>query len=251
MKRFSILFLFILTACASLPVLEIAEGTDLTDKRFYYDKDSEVAYSANYDENNIYITLKTDNENTIKRIFRNGLYVYLDPNGRKSKNIYFEYPLAKKMRAGKPNMEHTPMSGNMKREFNINELIDNSDMEAIFSTKEFAEKLPVYSQKTDIKVELSASDKNEFLYMLRIPFDRIEKVRSSEYAIGIVTGEMEMPQMGGGSHQGGGMPGNDMQGAGMSNGGMSGGQRPEGAYDRNSNMQNIDIWFKILMNRGE
>ena len=152
------------------------------------------------------------------------------------------------------NKGQMPMKGQMeqgiKRELNITDLIDNTDMEALFSYKDLAEKLPVYSQKTDIKVELTALEKNELLYVLRIPFDRIEKVRSSEYAIGIVSGEREMSQMAGGPPQGGGMSGG--QGGGQGGGQRVGqGSAPGGESNRNSNMQNIDIWFKILMDRGE
>ena len=99
MKRYLLpgIMLVFFAGCASLPLLDMGKDQFEDQKHYYYDVDSKIAYSINRDDKNIYISLKTEDENTIRSLFRQGLYIYLDPNGRKSKEIYFNYPLSGKM----------------------------------------------------------------------------------------------------------------------------------------------------------
>lgn len=259
MKRVTMMLVLLLlfSSCASLPVLEISKDMGSGDIHYYYDMDSKLAYSINVDEDHIYINLKTDNENTIRSMFRKGLYVYFDPNGRKSNSIFFHYPISAEMGSGlmpRGQMKKGQMSGEGRQTgnftppvFNVHTLIDAAEMEAIFSYKDMAEKLPVYSQKTDIAVTVTSPQQGLLLYELRMPVDRLEKEDISEICIGIVSGEIEMPSMSGGMPQGGGgMPSGGMQGGRP--GGAGPGGDPSGRPDAQAqgmNLQDINIWFKV------
>jgi hypothetical protein len=264
MKRYLFpgIMLVFLAGCASLPLIDTGKDQLEDQKRYYYDVDSKIAYSINRDDNNIYISLKTDDENAIRSLFRQGLYVYLDPNGRKSKDIYFNYPISVKTGGRGPGMmQNEKMQKqdgqgqfNAKPAFNVNDLIDHADMEAIFSYRDLAEKMPVYSQRTDIAVALSSPKEGSFLYQLRIPFDRLGKDDLTHVSIGIETGTIEMPSMGGGpggGMQGGGPGGGNMGGnppSGGSGGGPGGGQA--GDFGFRENMEKISIWFKVNVEPG-
>lgn len=256
MKRYLVLLFFVLVGCASLPVIKSQPaGENPYDGSYYFDLESNIAYRVTHDEEYLYLKLKTDDETAIRKIMMQGLYIYMDPKGAKSKDIFFNYPLSKKFDPSKPRQKPTGMTGGYKQEFDVNNLLDRVSMEAVFSNHEIAEKLPVYSSKTDFKVELSSEGSNVLLYYLRIPFDRITEnglSDMSELSLGLMTGKMEIPQMGDGGHQGGG----GMQGGGKSVDGMQGGGRPSGSdmqgggVDRESMMSQLSIWFKIDLSSG-
>lgn len=267
MKRYLFpgIMLVFLAGCASLPLIDTGKDQLEDQKRYYYDVDSKIAYSINRDDNNIYISLKTDDENAIRSMFRQGLYFYFDPNGRKSKDIYFNYPLTGRMggpgggpgmmQRGQMQMQDGQGKLNAMPALNVNDLIDNADMEAIFSYRDLAEKMPVYSQRTDIAVTLSSPKEGTFLYQLRIPFDRLGKDDLSQVSIGIETGAIEIPSMGAGP---GGGPGGGMQGGGSHSGGNMGGGTPGGGpgggqggdFSPRENMEKISIWFKVNIEPG-
>ena len=247
------IILAFLTGCASLPVLIPGNGYSEDQLKYYYDVDSGIAYSVGKDDNNLYINLTSDNESTIRSLFRQGLYIYLDPNGRRSKEIYFNYPLSGKMGGpGGPGM--MPRGQMQKGEgqqqtkpvFSVNDLIDNADMEAIFSYRDLAEKMPVYSQRTHIAVTLTSPKEGEFIYQLRVPFNRLGKEDLSQITVGIETGMIEMPSMGGGPGGGmqGGMPGGGNMGGNPPSGGAPGGGQG-GELAPRSNMKDISIWFNV------
>jgi hypothetical protein len=257
------IMLVLLTGCASLPLLDMGKDQLEDQKHYYYDVDSKIAYSINKDDHNIYISLKSDNETTIRSLFRQGLYIYLDPNGRKSKDIYFNYPLSAKMsgrgsgmmQKEKMQMQYGPEQAMRMPEFNVNDLIDHADMEAIFSYRDLAEKMPVYSQRTDIAVTLSSPKEGTFLYELRIPLDRLGKDDLSQVSIGIETGTIDMPSMGagpGGGMQGSGPGAGNMGGSPTGGGGHSGipGGRQGGDFSPLENMEKISIWFKVNIEPG-
>ncbi len=241
----------ILSGCASLPIIESQPaGEDPYNGRYSFDVESNIAYSIKHDEENLYLKLKTDDKMTIRKIMMHGLYVYLDPKGAKSKDIFFNYPLTAKFDPSQMKNMKAGMGIGSKQEFNVEYFLDRLSMEAVFSDHELAEKMPVFSSKTDIHVELLSEGPHILVYNLRIPFDRISKnglSDISELSLGLMTGKVETPQMGGGGHSGGGM-----QGGGM----KSGGGRPNGSdmadsSDRESMMEQLSIWFKVDLTPGD
>lgn len=246
------LVLILFAGCASLPVLEIGKEQSDVNRHYYYDIDSKLAYSIDRDDDNIYLSLKTDNEATIRSIFRQGLYVYLDPSGRKGKDIFFNYPISggggRGMGPMMPGQRQTNQGQSFEKpSLNVNDLIDNAEVEAIFSYHKIAEKMPVYSQRTDIAVTVSSPKKGNFLYELRIPLDRLEKEAIDELSLGIMTGEM--PSMAGGPGGGPGGGGSGMGGMPQGGGNMpSGGPGMGGPSQKKMEGVDINIWFKVELN---
>lgn len=256
MKRniISILLLLVLTlilsGCASLPIIESQPaGEDPYNGRYSFDVESHIAYGVKHDEEYLYLKLKTDDKMTIRKIMMHGLFVYMDPKGAKSKDIFFNYPLTTKFDPSQMKKKPAGMAGGYRQEFNVNSYLERVSMEAIFSDHELAEKLPVFSSKTDFHVELSSEGPYVLVYYLRIPFDRISDnglSAISELSLGLMTGKMEMPQMDGGGRPGAGM-GSNMQ----SGGGHSGGGKMGGGIDTENMMEQLSIWFKIDLTPGD
>jgi len=244
-----------LSGCASLPIIESqSAGVDPYDGRYYFDVESNIAYSVKHDEDYLYLKLKTDDKGAIRKIMMHGLYVYFDPQGAKSKDIFFNYPLSAKIDHSKMREMQGGMSTGKQQEFDVNTYFERVSMEAIFSDHELAEKLPVFSSKTEFKVELASEGQDILVYYLRIPFDRISKnglSDMSELSLGLMTGKVEMPQMGGG-HSGGGMQAGGRSGGGMkSGGGRSNANDMAGSGERESMMQQLSIWFKVDLTPGD
>ena len=244
-------FTFILSGCSSLPMIESqSAGEDPYAGRYYFDVESNIAYGVKHDDEYLYLKLKTDDKTAIRKIMMHGLYVYIDPKAGKSKNIYFNYPLSEKFDPSQKRNKSVGMGQGTQQEFNVEHFLDRVSMEAVFSDHELAEKLPVFSSKTDIHVELISEGPNVLVYYLRMPFDRISKnglSDISELSLGFMTGKMEMPKMDGSEHSGSGDPssGGMQGGGGRSAGGMQGGDMQSSGMERDSMMSQLSIWFKI------
>lgn len=250
MKRLFLLFLVLLVGCASLPLIESQDlGNADSRAKYMYDVKSNIAYKVQHDDAYVYLELKTDDQLAIQKILRNGLYIYLDPKAGKSKDIYFNYPLKGKPRHSETKQRMQNMSG--ERKFDVEKMLDNLDVEAIFSNNEIAEMIPIYAKSNSFKVELSAPTSTILVYKLQIPIDEIlkNKREEQELSIGIMTAEFEMPSR----EESGDRPGGGPQGAGMSSSGMqSGGSGMYGGNGPSSGemstmKEQISIWFKIAL----
>lgn len=252
MKKYLWIFslLVIFASCSSLPLVESnyrEKGNETG--RYLYDLESNLAYKVEHDDENIYLQIKTDDQTSIQKMIRHGLYVYIDPRGGKSKDTYVLYPLP--VQPGRGEMKRPGMmTSEGDREFDVNVLLENLSMEAIYTHEGNSEKMPVYLRDNDIKIDIHGKGKRELVYDLQFPLDRIvpgSQDDKSELSIGILTGKVEMSSMGsrpaGGGMQGGGKPGGGRSG-GMSGGGRPGGENSSG-IDRESMMEQISLWFKI------
>jgi hypothetical protein len=252
-KALPFIIVLILSSCASLPSLS---STYLMDDepslKYRYDIENNLAYKVSHDDDYLYLDLKTDDKASIIKILRQGLFIYMDPNGKKSKEIYFNYPLTQKH---EPGSMRKPMGGqsNSRDDVDVNNLLDRLSIEAIYSKYGLAEKMPVYIVDSGFKVEIIAVNKSVMEYKLRIPFRELKAgglKNISELSIGIMTGKIDMPSSG--DRSGGGESG--MQGGGRSGGGMqganSGGGRPDGNMQgagehRESMSQQLALWFLV------
>lgn len=252
-KVIPLLVALMLSACASLPSITstylMDDGPSL---KYRFDIENNLAYKVSHDDDYLYLELKTDDKASIMKILRQGLFVYMDPNGNKSKEIYFNYPLTQKHEPGsmrKPNN----MQSNVREEFDVNDLLDRLSMEAIYSKYGQAEKMPVYIVDSGFKVEINAVNKSVIEYKLRIPFQELKSgglKDITELSIGIMTGKIEMPSSG--DRPSGGSEGGMQGGGGRSGGGgmQQGGGRPDGnmqgaGENRESMTQQLSLWFSV------
>lgn len=253
-KLFPLIVVLMFSACASLPVVS---STYLTNEpsslKYHYDIENNIAYKVTHDDDYLYLELKTDDKTSIMKIAKQGLYIYIDPRGHKSKEIFFNYPLDRKFNQSEMKNGMRPQMGS-REEFNVHEAFEKISMEALYSKYGEAEKFPVYSNSSGFNVELNTSDKSVLIYKLRIPFDEIQSgglKNLDDLSLGIETAIFEMPSMN--AHSGGGMDGGSGRPSGM---GMQGGrdgsqmnsdmQGPGG--NREAMMKQISIWFSVDLN---
>ncbi|MEA2078124.1 MAG: hypothetical protein U9O95_08920 [Candidatus Marinimicrobia bacterium] len=243
MKSYLIFILILFVGCSSLPIIESRYNeNDIESSVYHYDIENNLAYKIKHDNEYIYLHLKTDDKTTIRKIMMNGLYIYMDPQGGRSKEVYFNYPLSLRVNPQEMKKRAFNQGTGMNDEFDMNRFLDHVSMEAIYSNHDLAEKMPVYSSKTDFKVELSAPTPSIFVYDLRIPFSKIHENGQkgiSKLSLGIMTGKVERPSMEG--RPGGGMPSGSRPGGGMGGG-------PGGGFDREEMMEQMSIWFQLALN---
>ena len=255
MKKILFSLLILLTGCASLPLVDSQDLSDPdSSPRYMYDVENNIAYRVAHDEDNLYLELRTDDETAIQKIVRNGLFVYIDPQGGKSKDIYFNYPLQMKLGKGGIRKMMQQNEGKFrpgeKREFNVNQMLENLSTEAIYSNNKTTEMIPVFARSKSYKVELSAPTNEQLVYKLKIPLAEVLDVIKEEHvlSLGIMTGKFEMPSRQGG--QGAAMSGG--MGGGRSEGGIQGGGRPGGmnmvsVEDIQKMQEQISIWFSFAL----
>ena len=144
----------------------------------------------------------------------------------------------------------------LEKEFNVKHLLETLDVEAIYSSNEIVEMIPVFATSNDFKVELTAPTNRQLVFKLRIPLNDVIKNDKMEFSLGIMTGKFEMPSMGGGRPGGGqveGMQGG-MSGRGMQDGGRPGGMQggPGSGMDsenRAAMEEQLSIWFKVDLDK--
>ncbi len=262
MVRWLILILAVLlNGCASLPaVSSFPETASGQEERFFYDESSGIRYSVSNDDERFILRFTVPDENMIREMLRKGVYVYLDPSGKKKKDIYVNYPLKREgaqkrpdmlMPAGKPGS----FDEAKRPEFKLGEQLESLPTEALFCSYGLMEIMPVYSGRSSVKVSLRAIDDRQLAYELIIPFKRISDKPAGEIetvTVGILSGKTDMIQMSGGPGEGPG--GGGMQG-GMHGGDLPSGDRMQGGEfggNRDNVVSNpVELWFKVNLYRGE
>lgn len=261
MTWLTLILAVLLSGCASLPeVSSFPETLSGQEERFYYDESSDIRYSVSNDDEHFFLRFTVSDENMIREMLRKGVYIYLDPSGKRKKDIYVNYPLKREGAQKRPDMQRPagkPGSfDEAKRpEFKLAEQLEALSTEAIFSSHGLMEVMPVFSGRSSVKVSLRAIDDRRLAYELIIPFKRISDKPDGEIetlTVGILSGKTDMLQMGGG-------PGEGPDGGGMQ-GGMQGGNMPSGdgiqggefGGNRVSAVSNpVEIWFKVSLYRGQ
>lgn len=254
MKRtmlFSLILIFFV-GCASLPIIDSNYKENGNLKNTYrFDVENNIAYKVEHDDSYLYLELKTDDQTVIQKIFMHGLFVYIDPKGGRSKDIYFNYPLKKRPEPGAMKRQIKDMQ-NGQHEFSVERFLDGVSMEAIYSNHDYAEKIPIFSTSDEYMVELSAPNTAILIYKLRIPLEEMDD--ENEFSLGIMSGKAEMPSMGdrpdSGMSDGGGHSSGGSMGGGRPSGGMKGGQQGSG-LDRESMMEQLSVWFQVNLNEGD
>jgi len=59
----------------------------------FYDEKAKVGYAVSNDRDNLYITMQTGDQQTVMKILRNGLTVWIDTSGKKEMHTSITYPL--------------------------------------------------------------------------------------------------------------------------------------------------------------
>ena len=246
-----IIILF-LSSCISLEhVASLPEDQIEKSQKIWYDQEGHIQYLVANNDKNLHLRLKTSNQASMKKILRNGLFVYFDIQGKKKKEVYLHYPLG----------NHQQNSTNKTQE---RELQENNDLllaqmvrqipgEAVFSRSGNDELIQFLFYESDIQPSLKFENNGELVYDLMIPFSRIQEgglASITMLSLGIKTGSSDMnSQFNENSH---GMKGQGQGRSGGMGGGMGGGRSGgmkqgsgSGNMDRGASVKPIDLWFLV------
>lgn len=208
----------------------------------HFDKEIGFMYGLTYDQDNLYVLANIYNDEAKRKVMANGLMVWVDPNGKKRKNIGVKYPV----------LEIKPRKGRRRNRLDTtlrNSPVNRMQLENIMVKGVTTKEMITVKQK-DLKVGLEArigfNSARNLLYELKIP---------SSFLISNAKGELEniavgfewpsntyplrtgTPSMRG---RGGMRPGG---GGGR---GRAGGSMNSATQNRRQN-QSKSVWYKVLL----
>ncbi|MCB9235297.1 MAG: hypothetical protein H6581_26820 [Bacteroidia bacterium] len=262
MKKLLFLPLLILLGCTSLKTIsslaesdvQAAEASETQTVYPNYDSDSKILYQVSNDAGDLHLRLSTSYRLSMVKIAKTGLRIYFDPEGKKAKEIFVQYPL---QREKKPLPEEKEANKGPQR-FDLNELILDVPGDVEFHKGEKQETFNVLLSESDIKVSIKAKNEIHFDYHLTIPLKKIfgESEPPAAFTVGVVSGKIDVPPMKNNSASGsnnsitgGGLPGSNSSMAGSGMGGTAGmGAGPSGP-PRTALAEPINFWFKVALKK--
>jgi len=236
------------------------------------DDDHKFKYNVCFDDNNIYIRLKTSDEQAQRKIASFGFTVWLDPNGKKKTKLGMRFPTGVE---AKERMEALQKSGELEKERSApkREELRKELKRKMISDVEVLELIgladkPLTTSRTGItngiRVIIDMDSSEAYVYEAAIPFKafRLSKAQIPTLGVGFETGKYVMPKDKNASNSaGGGMPGGGFGGGGMGGygggyggggygGGMGGGgmRRSGGGYSSSPMMTPTRAWTKVKLN---
>jgi len=253
---FLFLFLILLNSCASTLTLtsefndntvKIDGNADDWEGDLFAVHNTPLGIGVKNDADNVYLCIINGNNSTTKNILRNGLFVWFDEKGRKTKRIGLKYPLTHK-----PDFKITENRNETPPPDGINMIpLINPEFE-YYVGEDHKILLPCHNNDKNIEIEL-ARGYNKLVWELKIPFDVIlqksQKRDLKKLGIGLEIPEINKgmmnrrPDMGQQPHGGSG-PGNlPNRRGGTPPGGMA---RSGGRYrQNNSSSDQVKKWIKI------
>ena len=252
-------FVLLLMGCAKMPVHESRSIAEADDLRYHSEK---VKYDVFSDDKNMEIHMEVADRTTQVKILRFGFTVWVDKTGKKKVGNGVEFPIS-----GSQKFDRSQMSRNGQRSgpnFESSEQLMKLHQQ--FKSKPqmmkvvgFGQEEAIYNLAYDQPEIMAKSDFDDDLvmnYTVTIPLDKIydDPANGGEpVSLGLISGALEMPSMGGGPPRGmGGGP----SGGRMGGGGRPGGGRPPGAgggFNQQRMQQMIGlteplkIWFKVTV----
>ncbi len=157
------------------------------------DEDTKIQYNVCFDADNLYVRLKTSDDMTQGKIGRLGLTVWLDPNGKKKRNLGLKYPTPTGRDFSKMNASPSNNSNPYERRLEMKrDLIrDTEVLELIGLAKENIVSSRV-GLMNGIQVIIVMDEKGDYIYEAKIPFKayRLSKASIPVLGIGFETGKV-------------------------------------------------------------
>ena len=214
-----------------------------------YLEENNIGIGLQNDADNLYIILKTANQNTQHKVMRTGLTVWLDAKGKKKKTLGIHYPIGMQPYGMPSGMSRQPSENPNELQSRFTERM--KEMEILNSEKNSRSRVPKINY---LGIEFSLNNIREvMIYELKIP---LKSTKEFPYAInanpgelislGLETGKFKLERTEGNRPMGEGMPGGRN---GMPPGGKPPGDMPPG--DRRGGMMSepIKFWFKVSLAR--
>ena len=244
--KFKIIALLIAASLSACNSLDVVNSKPLENNLSYarYDSESKVRYNVYNNNTHLQIILSTNDKSSLANILKGGLTIYMNDEGKKKKTTYVTYPID-----SQDERRETPSEGEPKgnRPPDLNRLVHEVPKTKLYAFQGNEQRLSLNEGDIDIKLFAKGT---ELFYELLIPFDKISnlpKAELHEILIGVVSGNLEMPEGRSGPSGGGRMPGGNGQGGPQGSGGGrqgSSGGRP----DMETGSSSVDFWFKVIVN---
>lgn len=234
-----------------------------------YDSKARISFIVSNDDQNIYISVKSNDDITIGKIIHSGMQIWIDPSGKKHKQWAINFPLKNSPRLINNESSDLPKNGEHRQE------PGQMRKQAIAAIQQFSltgfegcEGIFLTGKGTpcNIDVAMSLNNDNELVYEAAIPLQllyqrtsaKVQKlsvcfeVNSSGMPAGNDRpqrpgdGRGGMPPGGGGMPPGGGMsPG----GGGMPprNGSFQGDGPQDDVQDMQQRFEGTETWFKTQL----
>jgi hypothetical protein len=255
-----ILFIFMHIGCSTLQLESTWKDRDITlDGKGgdwlgakYYFEDSAVSVGLINDEQHLYVSMMTENPMIRAQVMRQGLTVWIDPQGGKDKTFGIKYPIGRQgEELESERMDAQKIMDEITREEMMQRLQESmTELEVLGPDEEVLAKMDIEDAK-GIEVKMRNAG-GTFVYELKIPLSSSEKF---PFAIGVETGDvigvgflsskMQMKRPSG-MRGGGRMPGS---GGGMPPGGGIDGMGGRGGMGRMI-PQDLKIWAKVQLASG-
>lgn len=185
------IFLFLLSSCKPLVrISSFPEGQKNDIEYHNYNSESRIRYEVSNDQDHIHIKLNTSNPYSIIKIFRTGLQVYFDIEGKKKETVFLQYPEANTTELETPKKD---IKG-QKKALDYNAILLQTSKKATYIHREKTEIFTINQADHDIKVKIEIIGENELIYDLIIPIQRFTDLSIDSIpnlAIGIVSGAFE------------------------------------------------------------
>ncbi len=253
-----------MTSCATMTTITSQKESEVAEGALpyrYYNSKEKIRYHVLHDSENLHLKIGTVDKAATMKIMRGGLTVYFDAEAKKNETVYLQYPVM-----GSPKMHRSlggdkpepPAGGEMpeRPQGGMNNMI-HIPGNAIFYNGSEQQDFNVNQENSAIKVSIEQVSEEELNYDLVIPFDKIfPQGNVTEFSVGIVSGIVNVPDMGGagGPPNGAGGPPQGGSGGGMPPGGgsgdrmpMGGGGPPSGGDGMETAPTAVELWVKIAL----
>jgi len=264
MNKFSIqllilsLALSVLIGCSTLQLESTWKDRDITmDGKGgdwlgakYYFEDSAISVGLINDDQYLYVSMMTENPMVRAQIMRQGLIVWLDPQGGKNKTFGIKYPLGRQGEDQEgERMDPGDMMDEMTREEMMQKLQETmTELEVLGSDEEVLGRMDIEdAQGIEVKLRNAGGT---LVYELKVPLASSEEypfalgVEPGDFiGVGFLSPKLQMLRSSG-MRGGGGMPGG---GGGMPPGGGGGMGGMRGGGMSRMMPRELKIWAKVLL----
>ena len=237
----------------------------------YFDSKSKLQYIISNDDKNLYICIRATDEQSIFKIMRSGIQLWIDTTGEKNKKtgVFFPIPQKENLNRDKSAFgtreQGRPDIGRFKKQF----IIDQQELFLSGFKTDINGKYDIYrTVDKSISANISWDSTNILTYKLKIPFKTFYKetlLKADSNKVFSVMLEMRGIEMehkreesseensrgGNGMYSagiGGGMSGGGMHGGGMHGGSHGGGSRNNGESGYLTETNKVIVKFNLATN---
>lgn len=206
--------LIVFSSCSHAPIYKsIAEEKMQKEIQYIgFDNQSAVRYAISNDKEYLYIRLEALSRPSVLKIIQSGFYIYIDTLGKRTKDMWFNYPIGLTDQVFKAKLFHEDEKENaaIKGKIELESQIKDVDKYAIFVVNAVEDSV-VNDLEKGFAFHLIPGEYGSLNYYVAIRLDKIKKggiENLDQLSIGVISGAFKKPNLagsggGGGRHSGG------------------------------------------------